>query len=73
MNLPDFTNYSDEKLDAARVAVLTEQERRARIATIPGQLQQLAQQYVDGGGDLADLTLEPPPPPVVEDPVELAE
>lgn len=71
MNLPDFTNYTDEKLDAARVAILTEQERRANLAAIPGQMQQLAQQYVDGGGDLADLSLDPPAP--IDAPADLTD
>jgi len=59
--LPDFSKYDDDKLDAARIAILTEQERRARLASIPTQLQQLAAAYVAGGGDLRDLTLEAAP------------
>lgn len=63
MALPDLTKYDDDKLDALRVAVLIEQERRMRLSVIPQQVRQLAQQYVDGGGDRADLTLDPPPAP----------
>lgn len=58
----DLTTLTDDQLDAQRVAVLTEQERRANLATIPAQIASLAQTYRDGGGDekaLADaLTAE---------------
>lgn len=60
MTLPDFTNYDDAKLEAARVAVLTELECRANVASIPGQLQALVAAYVNGGGNFTDLTLKPP-------------
>lgn len=70
MNMPDFTNYDDEKLDAARVALQTEVEKRQRRNAIPGQVQALAAAYVQDGGDLGDLTLEQPvtPDPVVPEP-----
>lgn len=38
-------------VDAARIATLTELERRANLAAIPGQIASLAQTYRDGGGD----------------------
>lgn len=65
-NLPDFTKYDEHKLEAARQALLLELDVRAKRAAIPAQLQQLAQQYVDSGGDLADLTLEQPARPEVQ-------
>ena len=34
----DLTAYNDEDLDALRVAVLTEQERRRLIADAPAQV-----------------------------------
>lgn len=45
--IPTLTDasWSDADLDALRVAVLTEQERRARIANAPSQAQQIADQY----------------------------
>lgn len=54
----DLTTLTDEQLDAHRVAVLTEQERRANLAAIPNQIRDLARAYRDGGGDTNALTLE---------------
>lgn len=54
-NLPDFTNYDDEKLDAARTAILAEQERRQRLANVPTEVAAMAQRYVEDGGDKAEL------------------
>lgn len=51
-----YRDWSDEKLDEHRVAILTEQERRANIAAIPEQVRALAETYAAGGGDRADLT-----------------
>jgi len=51
----DLTTLSDDDLAAHLDAVLAEQERRTRLATIPGQVAALAQQYVDGGGSVEDL------------------
>lgn len=45
----------DEELDQLRIAVLTEQERRANLAAIPAQIATLKQTFLDGGGDPADL------------------
>lgn len=52
----DLTVLTDEDLDAHRLAVLAEQERRANLAAIPAQVSQLAQAYTAAGGDPADLT-----------------
>lgn len=46
----DFNNYDDEQLDALRVGVLMEQERRANLAQIPAQVTELAKTYRAGGG-----------------------
>ena len=51
----DLTKLTDEDLDALRVAVLTEQERRARIASLPATIAGLRQEYLDAGGDPATL------------------
>lgn len=52
MNLSELT---DEELDQLRVDVLNEQERRANLLRIPGQMSDLIDKYVQGGGDKADL------------------
>ena len=41
----DFTPYDDEALDALRVAVLTEQERRLIVATAQAQITALQDAY----------------------------
>lgn len=46
----DLTELSDEDLDALRVAVLTEQEKRAVIASAPQQAEALNQRYVEAIG-----------------------
>ena len=43
--MPDLTIYTDDDLDALRIAVLTEQERRRTIATAPAQSAALADAY----------------------------
>lgn len=53
MNLKTLT---DEQLEQHRVDVLTEQERRQRLATAPQQVTQIATAYVADGGDLTALT-----------------
>lgn len=52
MNLKTLT---DEDLDALRIDVLTERERRAALADIPTQITELAAAFTNGGGDPADL------------------
>ena len=52
----DLTTLTDEQLDDHRRAVLVEQERRANLAAIPEQIEQLAKVYRDGGGDEQALT-----------------
>lgn len=51
----DLSTLTDDDLDEQRRAILTEQERRAALATIPAQVAELARVYRDGGGDPADL------------------
>lgn len=52
MNLRELT---DDDLDALRIDVLTERERRAALAEIPAQITDLAAAFTNGGGDPADL------------------
>ncbi|GGA72718.1 hypothetical protein GCM10011490_24380 [Pseudoclavibacter endophyticus] len=53
--MTDLTALEDDELNALRVDVLCEQERRARLASIPGQVADLARQYAGDGGDPAEL------------------
>lgn len=53
----DLATLSDEALDTLRAYVLTEQERRSRLVQIPAQIADLAQRYLDDGGDLNDISL----------------
>ena len=46
---------SDDDLDALRIQVLNEQERRQRLSAIPTQVTQLAGQFVADGGDKTTL------------------
>ena len=51
----DYKKLTDEQLDEARQAILVEQERRANLAQIPEQIQELAAKYKEGGGDRQTL------------------
>ena len=51
----DYKSLTDEQLDEARQAILVEQERRANLAQIPVTIQELADKYVEGGGDREEL------------------
>ena len=46
----DLRALTDEELDAHRIAVATECERRANLAAIPEQIEALAKVYREGGG-----------------------
>lgn len=50
-----YRDWSDEKLDEHRLAIITEQERRANLAGIPEQITAMAKLYREGGGDEAAL------------------
>lgn len=54
-DLTDTDTWTDEDVDALRLAAIREQERRRNQADIPRQVADLAQKYKDGGGDTADL------------------
>ena len=52
----DLRTLTDDELEQHRVDVLTEQERRARLANAPGQIAQIATAFIADGGDIATLT-----------------
>lgn len=54
--MDQYRTWSDEALDEHRIAIITEQERRANLALIPEQIIAMAKTYRDGGGDEAALT-----------------
>lgn len=61
----DLSTLTDAQLDGLRVEVLTAQEHRQRMAVIPGQVKDLADQYEAGGGsrqELLDSLAEAPIP-----------
>lgn len=43
--------YTDEDLDKLRVAILTEQERRERIAAAPSRLAEFTRSAIESGCD----------------------
>lgn len=51
----EYTTLTDEQLDEARTAILTEQERRTNLAQIPATIQELANRYAEGGGAREEL------------------
>lgn len=51
----DLRAMTDDDLDAHRLDVLKEIERRQKLETIPAEIGKLRDQYTTAGGDLADL------------------
>lgn len=51
----DYTTFTDEELDAARVAILTEQERRRTVAYAPEMIAEITARY-QADADLLDGT-----------------
>lgn len=51
----EYKTLTDEQLEEARTAILTEQERRVNIKQIPTTIQELANKYAEGGGDREEL------------------
>lgn len=52
----DLRTLTDDELDALRVDVLTEQERRDNLARIPEDIAVMAAKYREGGGEESALT-----------------
>lgn len=53
--MQDLKTLDQEELEQLRVDVLNELERRSNLESIPNQVKQLADTYVDGGGSRDDL------------------
>ena len=51
----DYKNLTDDQLGEVLAAVLIEEERRANLAQIPATIQDLADEYAEGGGDREEL------------------
>ena len=51
----DLTTLTDEELDELRRDVLTEQERRTKIANLPDQLADMTRDALAAGCDADDL------------------
>ena len=51
----DLTTLTDDQLNARRIAVLTEQERRQRVAQLPDQLAAMARDAAEAGCDRDEL------------------
>ena len=51
----DVHTLTDDELNAARIDILTEIERRKNLAAIPEQITALRDQYTAAGGYPADL------------------
>ena len=47
----DLTSLSDDDLAAHHIAVVSEQECRQRLASIPEQIADLTARYLNDGGD----------------------
>ena len=47
----DLTSLSDDDLVAHHIAVVSEQERRQRLASIPDRIADLTARYLGDGGD----------------------
>ena len=50
-----YQSWSDEALNEHRIAIITEQERRAKIAQIPDQLADMARDAAAAGCDPDEL------------------
>jgi len=50
MDIPNFTEFSDEELDQARRAVINEQERRQSLERIPAMVGDLSSKYLSADG-----------------------
>jgi hypothetical protein len=53
--MDDLTTLTADELSDRLNAILNEQERRANLARIPTQIEELRQTFLDGGGDPAAL------------------
>ena len=51
----DLTTLTNDQLDSHRRAVLSEQERRAKLSQLPNQLADMARDAAEAGCDRDDL------------------
>ena len=51
----NISTLTDTELDALRIDVLNEQERRTSLATIPQTVADLAARFIAGGGEQAAI------------------
>ena len=51
----DYSKMNDKDFNASCSALYAEQDRRAKIASIPNDIQKMANDFVELGGDKADL------------------
>lgn len=54
----ELTTLTDEQLADHLNAVVNEQERRQRLAMVPGQMAAMTARYVEDGGDKEELLAE---------------
>lgn len=54
--MSQYENYSDEKLAEHRQEIQVEEDRRNKLRMIPLNIENLAREYLDNGGDKKDLT-----------------
>ena len=66
----DLTTLTDDQLDAHRIAVLTEQERRAKVAQLPEQLAAMTRDALAAGvpTDTLRAAVDDALTPVAEEP-----
>lgn len=63
----DFTTLSDTDFQTTCAALYAEQERRSKLASIPDDIKQMSQDFVDLGGNKDDLIAKINQPiPIVE-------
>lgn len=51
----DLSTYTDEDLGMLSREISSEQDRRRSLAAIPGKISELRDQFIECGGDPADL------------------
>lgn len=51
----EYRDFTDVELDEARQDILIEQERRSNLEQIPNTIRELADKYIEGGGDREEL------------------
>lgn len=68
--MDDLTKLNDTEFEALKAAVNVERQRRDTLARSADQIRELVGSYVDAGGSIDDLALEPPEPVVAPEILE---